>query len=401
MKKILFILITALVLISCGKDENESSSTLSVEPVALSFTAQATESYDVTVTTDEPSWNAVSSQSWCTITKGDGKFTVRATANTSTSSPAPAVITVTAGAAKPVTINVTQSGVGAELSVNIDTPVSFTNAGGESKTITVSTNQSSWSVVSSQAWCTVNKSDNNFTITASANTETDARNAVVTVSAGNAANVTIEVTQTGVVSVDDNLKKAGFCLAYTIKITEDVKKGQRPTSISDRENWIILSPNYLPNGGLSYMDFYTYSPSSPLTTRSITEFSYNAPTSICASTSNDDTSQAASKIGAGTYDFANDPAKIMAYFGNFTGSSVFTSLGNLKLVANNDGITQEVYNKISFANNCYKIVVYGKNKNGKLIGKYVGYSTTGSSFTYWCIDADDASFGNSTVVAIP
>ena len=43
------------------------------------------------------------------------------------------------------------------LSVNIDisSPFTFTSAGGTSEAKTVTTNQSSWNVVSNQSWCTV------------------------------------------------------------------------------------------------------------------------------------------------------------------------------------------------------------------------------------------------------
>lgn len=200
MKNIWLIALISIILsaVSCSGDEPETiQPILSVEPVALSFTTQAIESHEVTVTTNQSSWGAVSSQSWCTITKGNGKFTVTATANTSTSPPEPAVITVTAGNAKPVTVHVTQSGVGAELSVSPNTPITFTGAGGanEAKTITVNTNQPSWDATSGQPWCVVAKSAGTFTVTVTPNTGLKERKAMITVSAGNASNVTIEVTQ--------------------------------------------------------------------------------------------------------------------------------------------------------------------------------------------------------------
>ena len=80
---------------------------LSVEPSALSFTAAATESYDVVVTTNQQPWNATSNQTWCTITKGTNQFTVKASANTGAIRTA--TITVTAGNAPNVTITVTQA----------------------------------------------------------------------------------------------------------------------------------------------------------------------------------------------------------------------------------------------------------------------------------------------------
>lgn len=200
MNKIWLIALISIVLgtVSCSKDEPEAvQPTLSVKPVTLVFTAQASESHEVIVTTNQLSWDAISSQSWCTVTKDNGKFTVRATANTSTSSPVPAIITVTAGNAKPVTVNVTQSGIGANLSVSPNTPISFTSTGGasETKTFSISTNQASWDATSSQSWCVITKGTNLFTVVATANTTSSERTATITVTAGNATNVTIDVKQ--------------------------------------------------------------------------------------------------------------------------------------------------------------------------------------------------------------
>jgi hypothetical protein len=86
---------------------------LSVKPSALSFTKEATESHDVFVTTNQPSWDATSDQTWCTITKGANQFTVRATANTGDDRTA--TITVTAGKAPNVTIEVTQASLAPDI----------------------------------------------------------------------------------------------------------------------------------------------------------------------------------------------------------------------------------------------------------------------------------------------
>lgn len=82
---------------------------LSVEPSTLSFSAAATESYNVIVNTNQSSWNATSDQTWCKVTKGTSQFTVTATVNTGASRTA--TITVTAGNAPKVTLSVTQTSV--------------------------------------------------------------------------------------------------------------------------------------------------------------------------------------------------------------------------------------------------------------------------------------------------
>ena len=187
----------ALGSFSCdGDDEKENNKpNLSVEPKTLTFTDQE-QTQDVVITTNQESWDAVSNQTWCTITKGTDKFTVAAAANT-TIDERTATITVSAGNAANVTIEVKQSGTAHTLSVTPNEPISFTKNGGASdaKTITVSTNVSTWNAVSDQTWCTVTKGTNQFTVTASALTGNESRSASITVSAGKASNVTVKVTQ--------------------------------------------------------------------------------------------------------------------------------------------------------------------------------------------------------------
>lgn len=196
-------------------------------------------------------------------------------------------------------------------------------------------------------------------------------------------------------SLQINMDKVKHILAYTIQVTEEKKKGLNPTSIQDGQGKRILSVYYNTNGTIRCIDFSSY--------WALTAFSLNTPVAICEVLSNEDAiaRAAASAIYNGTYDYANDPAGMFVYFGSFAGTILFTSLNDLKKMTNNDGITEEVYDKIQFPTNCYKVIVFGKNSNGEAIGKHVGYSLTGKSFTYWCIDPDDASFGKSTTVAIP
>ncbi len=47
------------------------------------------------------------------------------------------------------------------------------------------------------------------------------------------------------------------------------------------------------------------------------------------------------------------------------------------------------------------MIVYAKDNSGKLIGKYIGYSTTGTNVIYWNIDPKDASFGDESTITIP
>lgn len=97
---------------SCGSDEDPPTPALSIEPsTAIHFSAAATESYDIIVTTNQDSWDAISNQAWCKVSKSGNKFTVTAVANTTETSPSPATITISAGSAKSITLAVTQDAV--------------------------------------------------------------------------------------------------------------------------------------------------------------------------------------------------------------------------------------------------------------------------------------------------
>jgi len=193
---------------------------------------------------------------------------------------------------------------------------------------------------------------------------------------------------------DIYLQLASYYLAYTIQITEQYKKGQRPSYIENEKGQSIVIVNYNPNGTMNYLDFrlpyilsvICYNNQPALTFRaSDIEYGRNA----------------FSALNNGTYDYDRDPGIILSYYGSFSGSSVFTSLANLRILANNNGITEDVYSKIIFPDGCYKLLVFS-SKNEKIFGKYVGYSSsTGKSFTYWCIDSNDSSFGKSFTMSIP
>lgn len=107
----------ATITVSAGKAQSVTISatqsgtnvTLTATPsTPINFSAAATESIEIVVATNQNSWEAVSDQSWCVVTKSADRFTVTATPNTLTTAPAPANITVTAPNAANITIGVTQ-----------------------------------------------------------------------------------------------------------------------------------------------------------------------------------------------------------------------------------------------------------------------------------------------------
>ena len=178
-----------------------------------------------------------------------------------------------------------------------------------------------------------------------------------------------------------------YCMKYAIQVSTDY---------NDKK----LMPEYIQEGGITvavltygsgrlphYLDFKNR--------LAIVPFSIDMgsrPATICRVMTIE---EAATKSAVNNgYDYDNDPSKLQAYFGYYSGSGKFTSLENMRRIANNNGITEEVYNAMTFPTNCYKIIVFGKNKAGKLIGKYAGYSL-GKSYIYWDINPESSSFGKS------
>lgn len=108
-----------LTLTFCEKKDIQPTPTLEVSPstpIAFSAKGESSNATEITVTTNQTTWDAVPSQPWCIVTKDENKFTVTATANLTNTVPIDATITISAGEAKDVIINVTQ-GAASEASI--------------------------------------------------------------------------------------------------------------------------------------------------------------------------------------------------------------------------------------------------------------------------------------------
>ena len=128
MKNLFSIILVVCTLASCSKEDPAPSPILSVNSEVLSFTA-ATESQEIAVNTNQSSWDAVSNQTWCTITKSENQFTVLAAANTDITERT-ATITVSGGSAEEINIEVSQAGI-AEYPTPRVTPFYSHNYNGE------------------------------------------------------------------------------------------------------------------------------------------------------------------------------------------------------------------------------------------------------------------------------
>ncbi len=169
--------------------------TLSVSPSNRSVTSSAgTTSFTVS---SNSSWTTGSNASWCTVTtggSGNGSISTTYSENTSFSSRV-ATITVTVAGLPAQTVTVTQDAAAPLLTVGPSNQNVAALAGTTSFNVTSNT---SWTVSSSAAWCTVNSSGSgNATITASFTTNAinAIRIATLTVTVTGLTPQTVTVTQ--------------------------------------------------------------------------------------------------------------------------------------------------------------------------------------------------------------
>lgn len=158
--------------------------TLTVSPSTLNFD-YSSGSKTFTITSNL-SWTVGSDKSWCTVSQGSGSngatITVNVAANPDNSSRS-ATITVQGGSITR-TISVTQEAKPVDYYLTVDQTSLSLAADGETKSISVSSNDS-WRVSSDQAWCTVSPSEGNnngtVNVSASKNTTTNSRSATITI----------------------------------------------------------------------------------------------------------------------------------------------------------------------------------------------------------------------------
>lgn len=191
---------TASITVSAGSGENKATATisivqsgtaaatLSVSKNSLSFSNNAS-SEAITVTTNQAIWSYVADKNWLTFTKQGTILTILASQN---AAPAPrnAVVTITAGTGQnsvTSSISVSQEGsIAASISVSknvIELPYQ-----GTAISVTITTNQPSWTFTANKDWIIVSKNGNVLTIGGNPNDSPAARTGTVTLTAGTAPN---------------------------------------------------------------------------------------------------------------------------------------------------------------------------------------------------------------------
>ena len=166
---------------------------LSINATSLTFKSEDNNGQTVAVTTTASSWDATSSGSWLTLAKNNNNLTVTASRN-ATSSRRNANITFTAGSADNVVLPVTQECDSLLISA---TSLGFEYNETTAKSVLVTTNASSWNATTTANWVEINKMSNILSVNPSSTnpSTTTARSANVTVTAGYAQAVTLQIIQ--------------------------------------------------------------------------------------------------------------------------------------------------------------------------------------------------------------
>lgn len=180
---------------------------ISVAPTSLLFRASGNEPRTLAVTTNVEDWTYVATfgeneqEDWFTVTPDDAdpkSLTVTVTDYTETDGERSGSIDFSAGEAK-VSVPVRQSARDM-VEVTPSEPLTFSWNDAESKILEVKTNAASWDAAveaGAESWINTQKEGTTLTISVEVNDSESERSGKVTVSAGNAEPVEIQVTQTG------------------------------------------------------------------------------------------------------------------------------------------------------------------------------------------------------------
>jgi hypothetical protein len=168
---------------------------LSVDKTEIKTTAKAANS--TIEITSNLAWTATSNEPWCSVTpasgNGNGTLTITVAENIIFETRT-ATVTIKAGELTN-TVVVTQSGANVVLSVNT-TEIEATIAAAE-YTIEITSN-STWTVTSSESWCSVTpvsgEGNGTLTVNIAENTTTEARKATITITSTIATHKVREVT---------------------------------------------------------------------------------------------------------------------------------------------------------------------------------------------------------------
>ena len=186
---------------SINVSQSAANPVISLDTSSLEFASvSASKSFKITANT---SWTVASDQTWCSVSpasgSGDSSVTVNVEENTSTAERTATIMVKSDAGNK--TINVTQSGVAAVLTLDVSS-LEFASGSG-SKMFRISSNIM-WAISSDKNWCSVSptsgNNDGSVTVSVEENTSTSSRSATITVESATIMR-TLAVTQNGATPV--------------------------------------------------------------------------------------------------------------------------------------------------------------------------------------------------------
>ena len=182
---------------SINVSQSAANPVISIDASSLKFASvSASKSFKITANT---SWTVASDQTWCSVSpasgSGDSSVTVNVEENTSTAERTATIMVKSDAGNK--TINVTQSGVAAVLTLDVSS-LEFASGSG-SKMFRISSNIM-WAISSDKNWCSVSptsgNNDGSVTVSVEENISTSERTATITVESATITR-SIAVTQNG------------------------------------------------------------------------------------------------------------------------------------------------------------------------------------------------------------
>jgi hypothetical protein len=235
-------LITAInvVLLTACSDDNENPQ-LSVNTTELTFTANETQTRTVEITTTANFWVVEKSDDWVRYSKSGNKLFISVLNHTNTVEKRTATVIVTTADGQSVNITVTQEAkVPNTLSVN-QTSLSYDANEIGDRTVIVTTDAESWEATTNAAWVTLVKQNNSLNVSVfEDNTKPISRIANIKITAGDAHEVALVVTQAAVVSLnvdaDSLFFKADAMEEQIVNISTNAEKWDASTGLS----WVKL-----------------------------------------------------------------------------------------------------------------------------------------------------------------
>ena len=237
------IMISALCLIGCEGCDDKEPDVLSVTPNRLTFSADDIREQTVEISTNASSWKYSGGDSWLDIyTKQDDKLYINAQHYTNTETARTSTITITAGDATPVTINIEQTAKEINsLSVS-PTSLSFESNEIGDKTVAVTTNAPGWDATTDASWLTLSKSGNTLKVTVpEENKQPSERTANIKITAGNAPEITLTVTQAAGTYLTVDPASLSYDANETGEKTVTVSTNASNWSATTNASWLTLS----------------------------------------------------------------------------------------------------------------------------------------------------------------